>query len=70
MNNTISDVTPITVSDHFVRNWVLFYLGFLNCIAVGWFYKCERQYRRVGKPAVLAYNIGCFMAVLVPTIVG
>ena len=53
-----------------MRNWVLFYLGFLNCVAVGWFYKSDRQYRRVGKPAVLAYNIGCFMAVIVPTIVG
>ena len=57
-------------ADNFTRNWVLFYLGFIQSVGVGWIYKIDRQYRRVGIPAVLAYNFGCFLAVLVPSVVG
>ena len=39
-------------------------------MGVGWIYKIDRQYRRVGVPAVLVFNIGCFLTVLVPSIVG
>ena len=41
-----------------------------QCIGVGWLYKIERQYRRVGKVAVIWFDCGCFTAVLVPTVVG
>ena len=53
-----------------MRKWVLFYLGFVQSVGVGWIYKIDRQYRRVGAPAVLVYNFGCFLTVLIPSIVG
>ncbi|XP_063684333.1 sodium- and chloride-dependent GABA transporter 1-like [Bolinopsis microptera] len=60
----------LEILDHYMRRWVLFYLGFVQSVAVGWIYKIDRQYRRVGVPAVVVFNLGCFLSVLVPSIVG
>lgn len=63
-------ITDPSLPDHYMRKWVLIYLAFVQSVAVGWIYKIDRQYRRVGAPAVIVYNIGCFLTVLVPAVVG
>ena len=40
----------------------------LECFAVGWVYKIDRQYQKVGQVSVLIYNVGFFIALFLGTV--
>ena len=55
-------------SPRYINTWGMVLIGMLECFAVGWVYKIDRQYQKVGQVSVLIYNVGFFIALFLGTV--
>lgn len=64
-----SGIIYLDIIDNYLNNWGMVLIGTLECFAVGWVYKIDDQYKKVGRLSVLVYNIGFVFFLLFGTIV-
>lgn len=63
-----SGLVTLDIVDRYINNWGMVLIGTLECFAVGWVYKIDQQYEKVGKLSVLIYNIGYLISLIVGAI--
>lgn len=60
----------LDIVDYYVNSFCLLLVGFFECVATGWVYKCDEQAKAVGGTSIAIYNFGSALALLLGCAIG